>query len=85
MFVFCIFFFQTGDIFFGQTVGASTPILTDAHKERENSLRYLHSPSSFTEMLQKQQFTDIVTTWREDRKPHNDKWGLFTFYAQKPQ
>jgi SAM-dependent methyltransferase len=74
---------KTGGIFFGQTVAAETPTLTDAGRERENSLRYLHSPASFTEMLQKHQFDDVVVNWRDDRRPQGNKWGAFTFYAHK--
>eukprot|EP01120_Amphizonella_sp_Union-15-10_P016780 TRINITY_DN9055_c0_g1_i1.p1 TRINITY_DN9055_c0_g1~~TRINITY_DN9055_c0_g1_i1.p1 ORF type:complete len:254 (+),score=28.25 TRINITY_DN9055_c0_g1_i1:96-857(+) len=72
-----------GGIFFGQSVGASTPVLVNRER-KSNSLGYLQSPQSLTVLMEQSGFSDIMIHWK-DRQDRDERqgWGFISFSASK--
>jgi len=79
-------FVAPGGLFLGGMVGSDAPVEANRVSPTDdlNGLRYLHSPASFTTMLQHAGFTNVQAAWYRNRMPQGSKWGLFGFSARKP-
>jgi len=64
---------------FGQTVADIHPHL--APTGNQNAIRFLHSPSSLSDLLSSIGYSAIMISWK--KPPQGDKWGILLFSAQK--
>jgi len=72
---------KSGGQLFGQTVGNETP--TEAKSMRESGgLRYLHSPGSLKQLMERLGYENVKMTWREGLAL-NMSYGFITFFATK--